>query len=159
MHRTAFGAVQVSIRHEMCWLTGSAVSGCFAPTAWYTTRCPAPAPRPQSLYFVGARLNSPRHDPKGSASPLHPGMQCGALPLRADYGGLSLRGAAEAIWQFSKEGLPRPLRGLAMTNGQEQALPLHADSGGLRRGNLMKWNQQPDSYTRGTRELIWQVTS
>ncbi|HNS64669.1 MAG TPA: hypothetical protein PKN11_09585 [Anaerolineaceae bacterium] len=82
-----------------------------------------------------------------------------AMPLHADSGGMSLRGAAEAIWQFSKEGLPRPLRGLAMTNGQEQALPLHADSGGLRRGNLMKWNQQPDSYTRGTRELIWQVTS
>ncbi|HOD45147.1 MAG TPA: hypothetical protein PKL21_09715, partial [Anaerolineaceae bacterium] len=40
----------------------------------------------QSLYFVGARLNSPRHDPKGSASPLHPGMQRGILPLRADHG-------------------------------------------------------------------------
>ena len=36
------------------------------------------------LYFVGARQNSPRHDPKGSASPLPHGTRRGALPQRAD---------------------------------------------------------------------------
>ena len=94
-----------------------------APTLVYhacaTTRAgtsPAPTRRPrrsvpwQSLCFVGARQNpwdrvlessAHLHCTKRSAvqvSPLHPGMQRGALPLRADSGGLSLRGAAEAIW-------------------------------------------------------------
>jgi len=73
-----------------------------APTPRHAARCPAPAPRPrrsvptQSLYFVGATLaphcvwcsaggqNPQDHVLESSASPLHPGMQRGALPLRAN---------------------------------------------------------------------------
>ncbi|HOU45414.1 MAG TPA: hypothetical protein PLU04_13920, partial [Anaerolineaceae bacterium] len=44
---------------------------------------------------------------------LSPGVRRGAAAIPS----LSLRGAAEAIRYFSKEGLPRPLRGLAMTDG------------------------------------------
>ena len=170
MHRTAFGAVQVSIRHEMCWFTGYAVSGCLAPTKyrdWVGTERRgrgAGAGHHAACLDVRARQNPSYRDYERSASPLPHGTQCGAsvtppchceaqpkqsggikkeiatplrglamtngqgraMPLHADSGGMSLRGAAEAIWQFSKEGLPRPLRGLAMTGGQGRALPLRA---------------------------------
>ncbi len=56
-----------------------------APTADRGVLCQS-----NPLCFVGARLNSPRHDPKGSASPLHPGMQRGTLPPRADRNPLPL---------------------------------------------------------------------
>jgi len=38
LHRTAFGAVQVSIRHGMCWFNRYAVSGCFALTKYRDCR-------------------------------------------------------------------------------------------------------------------------